>query len=61
MKSKLSIDKKTILGHGAFGTVFQGTWDGKSVAVKRILIDDPSDQIREEAALKTLDHPILSN
>lgn len=55
MGSKYTFDKGKMLGEGAYGTVFQGTWDGKlPVAVKRILLGN--NDAREETALKTLSH-----
>jgi tRNA A-37 threonylcarbamoyl transferase component Bud32 len=34
--SDLDIDRHAVLGTGAFGTVFKGSWFGSSVAIKRI-------------------------
>jgi serine/threonine protein kinase len=46
------------LGEGGYGIVCKGSWDGKTVAIKRILrqSDDKSCN-QEEDAMKKLDHP----
>jgi len=55
-QSIITFDRKSRLGSGGFGHVLLGTFNGESVAVKRIehhkrCLD------REEKALKMLDHP----
>jgi hypothetical protein len=32
------------LGHGAYGTVFEGTWQGQRVAIKRLTSDEGDDE-----------------
>jgi serine/threonine protein kinase len=59
IRSSTSLKKpenKEILGTGYFGIVYEGTWNGRMVAVKRIQSDTTSNE-REEEALKTLHHP----
>lgn len=34
---KSDVVLETIIGSGGFGTVFKGTWQGNTVAVKRVL------------------------
>ena len=51
------LDKNKRLGKGAFGTVFEGVWREKPVAIKRILLSDIVSNEREEEALQKLDHP----
>jgi serine/threonine protein kinase len=46
-----------ILGEGGYGTVFEGVWHGKPVAIKRIQLSDISSNQREEEALQKLEHP----
>ena len=53
----LSLNK--ILGKGAFGIVFEGVWCAKPVAIKRIAMSDITSNVREEEALKKLDHPYV--
>ena len=50
------LDKNKRLGKGAFGTVFEGVWREKPVAIKRIQLSDIKSNEREEAALQKLDH-----
>jgi serine/threonine protein kinase len=33
------IDRNVVLGSGAYGTVFEGEWNRKKVAVKRIELE----------------------
>ena len=49
-------DNKIILGQGAYGIVYEDTWNGRKVAVKRIQLFETTSK-REEEALKKLDHP----
>ena len=51
------MDQNAILGKGKYGTVFEGVWREKPVAIKRILLSDITSSEREEEALKKLDHP----
>jgi serine/threonine-protein kinase/endoribonuclease IRE1 len=52
-----NVDLNNKLGEGGYGIVFKGTWDGKPVAVKRILSDHVASNKQEEEALQRLDHP----
>ncbi len=52
----LICDRQRILGEGGFATVFEGTWGGVKVAVKRILKSNAVTTEQEERALKMLDH-----
>ena len=45
------------LGHGSFGIVYEGKYQGIDVAVKRILLQKVETSEREENALRRLDHP----
>ena len=54
---KIIIDKNKILGQGGYGTVFEGTWGNKKVAVKRIQLVNIDNGNKEETALLKLDHP----
>jgi serine/threonine-protein kinase/endoribonuclease IRE1 len=55
--SKMSqiFDLKNKLGEGRYGIVCKGSWDGKTVAIKRIQLHHCCNQ--EEEAMKKLDHP----
>jgi hypothetical protein len=55
--SLITIDRNKILGFGAYGVVFEGTWNEKKVAVKRIQIATSESNKQEEEALQKLDHP----
>lgn len=46
-----------MLGRGKYATVFEGTLDGKKVAVKRAQLIDVENNPIEEETLKKLDHP----
>jgi serine/threonine protein kinase len=50
-------DNKEILGQGGYGTVYEDTWNGRKVAVKRIPLTHISSNEREKEALKKLVHP----
>ena len=50
-------DKTKVLGEGAYGIVYLGTFQGTTVAVKRILLQRLKTSEREETALSRLDHP----
>lgn len=55
-KKQISIDSNRVeLGVGSYGHVLKGKYKGRPVAVKRVLLDNYS-QNEEEAMLK-LDHP----
>ncbi len=51
----LCLDKKKKLGSGHYGMVWKGKYDGKDVAVKRILLDGVTNS-REITTLQTLHH-----
>ncbi len=53
----IKIDRNKILGTGSYGIVFEGTWNGKKVAVKRVQIANTESSKLEEEALQKLDHP----
>ena len=55
LNRKVKLDRSNRLGEGGYGAVFQGKFNGKDVAVKRI--DLPKVDENEELALKQLDHP----
>lgn len=49
-----------VLGQGAFGTTYNGTWRGAELAVKHVRISKPSEAksfLREVATLAALRHP----
>ena len=52
----ISIDREKVLGKGRYGIVYEGTWMGRKVAVKRIQIENVENN-KEEKALQKLDHP----
>ncbi len=52
---QIQFNSKDILGEGGFGSVFRGTFDGREVAVKRVVMTKVNDN--EENVLKQLDHP----
>ncbi len=54
--SMLTFDRTKVLGKGAFGIVYEGVWDGNTVAVKRIPMYHAATDEQEEKALKILDH-----
>ncbi len=50
-KSTLTFDRSKVLGIGGFGIVYEGQWRGIPVAVKRVHINNWTNE-REETALK---------
>ena len=56
MSTVKDLSSNKILGKGAFGTVYEGVWCAKLVAIKRIQLSDIVSNEREEEALKKLDH-----
>jgi serine/threonine protein kinase len=54
--SKLTFDRRKILGEGGFSTVYEGAWGETKVAVKRILVGDAASNEQEEKVLKMLHH-----
>jgi serine/threonine protein kinase len=57
MSKVKDLSSNKLIGKGGFGTVFEGVWCGKPVAIKRIPLSDITSNEREEKALKKLDHP----
>eukprot|EP01119_Soliformovum_irregulare_P022069 TRINITY_DN747_c0_g1_i1.p1 TRINITY_DN747_c0_g1~~TRINITY_DN747_c0_g1_i1.p1 ORF type:complete len:1284 (+),score=325.47 TRINITY_DN747_c0_g1_i1:126-3977(+) len=55
LKGNVIIDKK--IGEGQFGEVFLGTWDGNTVAMKKMKEDDAQDFASEMATLSKVIHP----
>lgn len=58
----MELDEKVLLGKGAEGHVFLGTFAGEKVAIKRVLTNadtvvDPARQRREDETMKKLEHP----
>lgn len=51
---KIKLDLKSVLGKGNFGSVYEGTYEGRQVAVKRILVENVSP--REIKLHPTLEH-----
>ena len=51
---KIFYDKNQIIGRGNYGSVFQGLFNNKEVAVKRVLLENVIE--REEEAFRQLDH-----
>jgi predicted Ser/Thr protein kinase len=56
MVNSIIIDRCKLIGQGCYGIVFEGTWKGKKVAVKRIQIENVENNLGEEAMQK-IDHP----
>jgi serine/threonine-protein kinase/endoribonuclease IRE1 len=52
---EIQYNRAVPLGEGGYGSVFQGTFKGREVAVKRVLLNMANDN--EEEALRKLDHP----
>jgi serine/threonine protein kinase len=57
MFTNIDLSLNKILGEGGYGTVYEGVWRKKPVAIKRIHLSDKVSNKREEEALKKLDHP----
>jgi len=58
----LTIDKNTQLGAGGFGAVYQGTWQGTTVAIKQLLIPNMTEKSlkafkQEATVMAKLRHP----
>jgi hypothetical protein len=51
---EIQYNREVPLEEGGYGSVFPGTFQGREVAVKRVLLDKANDN--EEKALKKLDH-----
>lgn len=56
MSLTFEINRKKVLGRGAFATVFAVEWNGRNVAVKRIQLHDLLTD-REEETMRHLNHP----
>ena len=50
MSTVKDLSSNKILGKGGFGTVFEGVWCEKLVAIKRIPLSDIASNEREEEA-----------
>jgi serine/threonine protein kinase len=50
------LDRCKLIGRGCYGTVYEGTWRDRKVAVKRIQMENVQNHKGEEA-LQKLDHP----
>ena len=57
MSKVKDLSSNKLIGKGGFGTVFEGVWCEKLVAIKRIALSNIASNEREEEALKKLDHP----
>jgi serine/threonine-protein kinase/endoribonuclease IRE1 len=57
MFTNIDLSLNKILGEGGYGTVYEGVWRKKPVAIKRIHLLDIASIEREEEALRKLDHP----
>ena len=65
-KGEITFDREKLLGSGGYGQVYEGVWDNKRAAVKRILLINVDEQEekasrdgeakQEEEALRQLDH-----
>eukprot|EP01119_Soliformovum_irregulare_P009844 TRINITY_DN236_c0_g1_i31.p1 TRINITY_DN236_c0_g1~~TRINITY_DN236_c0_g1_i31.p1 ORF type:complete len:1303 (+),score=262.43 TRINITY_DN236_c0_g1_i31:316-3909(+) len=55
LKGNVIVEKK--IGEGQFGEVFRGTWDGNTVAMKKMKEDDAEDFVSEMATLSKVVHP----
>ncbi|XP_057374368.1 serine/threonine-protein kinase/endoribonuclease IRE1-like [Daphnia carinata] len=54
-EKKITLKRNAALGEGAYGSVFRGEFEGRQVAVKRILLNKFNEN--EEESLRKLDHP----
>ena len=52
---QIQINYKVQLGQGGFGSVFQGMYENRKVAVKKVFLRVANGN--EEEALQQLDHP----
>jgi serine/threonine protein kinase len=52
---QIQINNEVQLGQGGFGSVFQGTYQNRQVAVKIVPLKDANG--KEEEALQQLNHP----
>ena len=51
-------NEENVLGRGGFATVYKGKFNGRDVAVKRVLVEDINkNNDRELVALQNLVHP----
>lgn len=57
---EIKLNREVLLGDGGFGAVFSGIFQGRQVAVKRVLLTDASDN-NEENILMQLDHRNIVN
>jgi serine/threonine-protein kinase/endoribonuclease IRE1 len=53
---EIKFDREVRLGQGGNGAVFPGTFQGKKVAVKRVLVTGATNE-NEENIMQQLDHP----
>jgi serine/threonine protein kinase len=53
---EIQFDRKVPLGEGGHGSVFLGTFQGRKMAVKRILVINTTNE-NEETIMHQLNHP----
>ena len=54
--NEIQFDREVQLGEGGYGAVFLGTFRGRKVAVKRVLVIDATNE-NEEKIMQQLNHP----
>jgi serine/threonine protein kinase len=56
-KKAIQFDREVRLGEGGYGSVFPGTFQGRKVAVKRVLLIDAPSSDHDGKVLQQLNHP----